>query len=85
MNKTMGIAALTVIVALGLTVWLYGNARYAEGVADTKAKLFAASAQGANESASNLGRVQNETAHMSDSDVDSDLLRLGIMRNPTDY
>lgn len=85
MNKILGIAALTIIAALGLTVWLHGNARYAEGKADCVAEQATIATDAANNATKNLEKRRNETNRLSDADVDAGLSDLGIMRQPTDY
>ena len=80
MNKVLGIAALVIIIAFGLTVRWYGNARYDAGELSCKADAATAAITAGSESAKQLDKVTNETARMSDTDVDADLVRLGIMR-----
>jgi len=82
MNKVLGIAALIIIIAFGLTVRWYGNARYDAGELSCKADQATAAVLAGAESAANLDKVMNETARMSDADVDDDLRKLGIMRQP---
>lgn len=80
MYKILGIAALVIIIAFGLTVNWYGDSRYDAGVLSCKADAATAAITAGNESAKQLDKVMNETAHMSDADVDDDLRKLGIMR-----
>ena len=84
MYKILGIAALVIIVAFGLTVNWYGDSRYEAGELSCKADAATAAITAGNESAAQLDKVTNETARMSDADVDADLVRLGIMRQPAD-
>lgn len=80
MNKILGIAVLVFAAALGLTIWAYGGAKYEAGELSCKADAATAAITAGNESAAQLDKVTNETARMSDADVDADLYRLGIMR-----
>jgi len=80
MNKFLAIAGFVLVAAFGLTVWAYGNARFTAGELTCKADAATTAVTAGNESASNLDKVTNETAHMSDADVDADLVQLGIMR-----
>ena len=85
MTKTLGIAGLAFVAVIGLTVWLHGNARYAEGMASCAAEANAKAAEAARESAKDLERIQNETDKMSSDIVNAELSRLGIMRRDSDY
>lgn len=80
MNKVLGIAALVIIVAFGLTVRWYGDAQYTAGELSCKADQATAAIIAGNESAKQLDKVNHETANMSDTDIDNDLHKLGIMR-----
>lgn len=82
MNKILGITVLVFAAALGLTIWAYGGARFREGELTCKADQATAAIIAGNESSANLDKVINETSRMSDADVDADLYRLGIMRQP---
>lgn len=80
MNKILGVLLFVVSAALGLTIWAYGNAKYDLGEKSCQADHATAAILSGNESAKNLDKVMNETAHMSDADIDDDLRKLGIMR-----
>ena len=80
MNKVLGIAAVIIIAAFGLAIWGYGNARYDEGTKTCQADAATAAIIAGNESSKQLDKVMNETARMSDADIDDDLRNLGIMR-----
>lgn len=82
MNKFLGIVIFVLAAALGLTIWAYGGARFEAGELSCKADAATAAITAGNESAANLDKVMNETARMSDADVDADLVQLGIMRPP---
>lgn len=83
MNKALGIAGFVIVVAFGLTIWAYGNAKFDAGELSCKADAATTAVTAGNESAANLDKVMNETARMSDADVDADLRQLGIMRQPS--
>ncbi len=80
MNKIIFITVFVFSAALGLTIWAYGDAKFNMGTLTCKADTAAAAVIAGNEAATNLDKVINETAHMSDDDVDADLRDLGIMR-----
>jgi len=68
------------MAGLALAIWLHGNARFAEGKADTVATQAVAGVKAGNKAAADLEKVDHETRNMSDDDVDRDLCRLGIVR-----
>lgn len=85
MNKVLGVAAFVFVVIVGLAFTLHGNARYAEGVASANAAHSNAGVEAAENSRKNLEKTQRETNFMSDTDIDADLYKLGIMRSESDY
>lgn len=82
MNKKLVIivAAAGIVALSGFGLWLYGQARYDAGHNQCQADAATAAIAAGNESAAHLDKVTNETARMSDADVDADLVQLGIMR-----
>ncbi|MDX9690523.1 MAG: hypothetical protein RBT70_08725 [Alphaproteobacteria bacterium] len=86
MNKKLAIiiGAVGLVLLLGFGLKLYGQARYDEGYNKSQAEHAAAAAKAADEAARNLGKVENETANMSDDAIDDSLRALGIMRQPSD-
>lgn len=85
MNKVTGIAGLVILAVIGLLIYLYGDARESVGGSNCTVSNVVAGQEGAKESQKNLEKTQRETHFMSDTDVDADLYRLGIMRSESDY
>lgn len=83
MNKYLGIAVAVIMAGLAFAIWLHGNARFAEGKADTVAKQTVAGAKAASKAAADLEKVEHETNNMPDDAIDRDLWDLGIMRRDT--
>lgn len=84
MNKVLGVSALVIMAALGLAIWLHGNARFDAGEKSCLAEQATASVTAGNDTAKNLERRAHETHNMDDGDVDRDLHDLGIMRDAND-
>lgn len=72
MSKEMGIAGLFLLVALGVAVLLYGNARFSEGKSACVADQAIVSETAKNEAVKNVEKVERETQFMSDDAVDAD-------------
>lgn len=85
MSKEMGIAGLILLIALGVVVWLYGDARFSAGKSSCVATQVVQGEAKKGEAVKNLEKVERETHFMSDTDVDADLFNLGIMRSESDY
>lgn len=86
MNKYLiiVIAAGVLIVLGGFLVKQYGNAQYNAGFQTAHAEALLAAKRRASEANKEMERIENETARLSDSDVDDSLRDLGIMRDVPD-
>lgn len=80
----LGAAAILIVLG-GFLLLRYGKARYNEGYLKAHSQCIENAVEHAGKAAKELRRIQNETKKLSDTDVDDDLLDLGIMRNDTDY
>lgn len=79
------VVAAGVLTALGgFLLTRYGDARYDAGYAKAKNDVADIDTTTAAEDMSEFERIEDETNSMPLTDVDTDLLRLGIMRNDTD-
>lgn len=82
---------IILLVALGLTalggflITRYGDARYDAGYNKATAESTAADVQAGNTARNELESIQNETYNLDSSDIDKQLIELGIMRGPADY
>lgn len=85
MNKILSVAGIVLIATFGMAFWLHGNARYSEGKADCASEYIAVATNKNIQAKKSLEKTENETHFMSDSDVDHDLFKLGIMRSTSDY
>lgn len=84
-GKALKLAAVAgVVVLMVAIVWMHGNARYDAGEVSGRAECAQNQLEASEKASKELGRIENETAHMSDDAIDSDLNRLGIMRSPQD-
>ena len=86
MNKYLiiTIAALIIFGLGGVLIWKFGEAKDEAGYNRAIAESNAAASHAANQSSRNLERVINDTHHMSQNDINADLLDLGVMRNAED-
>ena len=63
---------------------LYGSARHKQGRTEGINECTAAAVRAGTEALRDLERIELETSRLSDSDIDADLVRLGIMRGDED-
>ena len=85
--KTWLITGIATAALLGLGGYLihgFGDAKFKAGQSDAIADNAVAVITINETNAKELERILNETQNMSDSDIDADLRRLGIMREYSD-
>lgn len=75
---------VAVIAFCGLIISGYGSAKYEAGKQKCIADQAAAQVTATNNSIRDRERIENETSNLSDSAVDADLIKFGIVRNDQD-
>lgn len=85
MNKYLIIGIAIIVGISGYAINRYGQARFDAGYLQANNENLKASNDTSIKDSNDKERVQDETNNMSDSDIDIDLSKLGIMRQPTDY
>ena len=78
MNRIAGVTVL--LFALGVLVYMYGNARYATGVADSERRHVESVALVAKNTKTEIEKNIVKSNNLSESDIDRELVELGIMR-----
>lgn len=79
-----GIAALVLLSLGGFLIKTYGSAKYKEGKAFAERECIATNAEQNQDVIRERNRVENETRNLSDSDINRELVDLGIMRPDED-
>lgn len=85
MSKEMGIVGLVLLVALGVAVLLYGNARFSEGEKSCQADQASAVADKTTEATEVLKDEQQKAENVKTDDLDAVGSSLGILRRSDDY
>lgn len=84
MNKAFGIAGLVILAIFGLVIFLYGNARFAEGKSSCTAGQAVAKVEQNDTARKNLENAQKKAKEIKTDDLDNALRGLSIMRDNED-